>query len=177
MAEIQTVHGPIAHDQLGLTLIHEHVLYQSDDLHRKASIDFEVKLLREGAAHGIQTVVELTPTRRIDWLMDINQQVDINIIASTGYYVEQLTSPSLAALSEDQMVTRMVSELTAGIDLLPVKAGIIKVAGNMAALTPGRSRYSPRRQRRRESPAPASQPMPVPDPENRRKSSCEPVRT
>ena len=136
MAAIQTVRGPVSHDQLGLTLIHEHVFYQSDDSHRKASVDFEVTLLAEGAARGIQTVVELTPTRRIDWLMDINRRVDINIIASTGYYVEQLTSPSLAALSEDQMVTRMVNELTVGIDGLPVKAGIIKVAGNTASLTP-----------------------------------------
>ena len=136
MAQIQTIRGPIPHDQLGLTLIHEHGFYQSDDSHRKASVDFEVTLLEEGAARGIQTIVELTPTRRIDWLMDINRRVDINIIASTGYYVEQLTSPSLAALSEDQMVTRMVNELTVGIDSLPVKAGIIKVAGNTANLTP-----------------------------------------
>jgi phosphotriesterase-related protein len=62
--------------------------------------------------------------------------VDVNIIASTGYYVERLTRPPLAKLTEDQMVDRMVHELTVGIDSLPVRAGIIKVAGNTAQLTP-----------------------------------------
>jgi phosphotriesterase-related protein len=135
MTEIQTVRGPVSHDQLGPTLIHEYVLFQYDDSRRKESIDFQVKLLQDGLAHGIQTYVELTPKRRIDWFMEINNRVDVNIIASTGYYVEQMTAPPLAALSEAQMVERMVQELRDGIDALPVKAGIIKVAGNTSQLT------------------------------------------
>jgi phosphotriesterase-related protein len=136
MAEIQTVRGPVAHDQLGLTLIHEHVIFQYDDSRRKPSVDFQVKLMEEGLAQGIKTYVELTPIRRIDWFMEINQRVDVNIIASTGYYVERLTASPLAALNEEQMVDRMVRELTVGIDSLPVQAGIIKVAGNTPQLTP-----------------------------------------
>jgi phosphotriesterase-related protein len=136
MAEVQTVRGPVAHSSLGRTLIHEHVIFQYDDSRRKQAIDFQVKLLQDGLDHGIKTYVELTPIRRIDWFMEINSQVDVNIIASTGYYVNQMTAPPLRDLSEAQMVARMVHELTVGIDSLPVKAGIIKVAGNTPQLTP-----------------------------------------
>ena len=70
MSQVITVRGPVDIDQLGTTLIHEHVLFQYDDSRRKESIDFQVKLLREGREAGIQTVVDLTPVRRIDWFMD-----------------------------------------------------------------------------------------------------------
>lgn len=136
MSQVITVRGPVDIDQLGTTLIHEHVLFQYDDSRRKESIDFQVKLLREGREAGIQTVVDLTPVRRIDWFMEIAEQVDVNIIACTGYYREKITPKPLAALSESQMVDRMVKELTEGIDNLGVRAGIIKVAADLPQLTP-----------------------------------------
>jgi phosphotriesterase-related protein len=135
MAQVLTVRGPVNVDQLGTTLAHEHVLWQFDDSRRKVSIDFAVKLLSEAGAEGAQTVIDLTPHRRIDWLMEIAERVDLNIVACTGFYREALTPPPLAALSEKQMVNRMVHELTEGIDSTGVRAGIIKVAADNPALT------------------------------------------
>jgi len=136
MATIQSVRGPIDSNQLGLTLVHEHVFFQHDDSRRKASVEFEKKLLQDAKNVGIRTLVELTPVRRIDWLMEVNNLVDLNIVASTGYYLERITPPPLVAYSEAQMVARMLHELTEGIDGTQVKAGIIKVAGNLPELTP-----------------------------------------
>lgn len=135
MAQIQTVRGPVDSDQLGLTLIHEHVLFQYDDSRRKPSIDLAVDLLEDACQKGVRTVVDLTPVRRIDWFMEINNRVDINIVASTGYYLERITPKPLAAFSETQMIDRMVRELTDSIDGTPVRAGIIKVAGDKPQLT------------------------------------------
>ena len=136
MAQLQTVRGPIDMGQMGTTLIHEHVLFQFDDSRRKESIDFQVKLLREARDVGIQTVVDLTPVRRIDWFMEIASQVDVHIVACTGYYVDRMAPKPLAAFSESQMVDRFVRELTEGIDTTGVRAGIIKVAANTPQLTP-----------------------------------------
>ncbi len=136
MAQLQTVRGPIDTAQMGMTLIHEHVLFQFDDSRRKQSIEFAAQLLRDAKQAGIQTVVDLTPVRRIDWFADIAREVDVHIVACTGYYVDRLTPRLLADLSEEQMVERMVHELTVGIDTTPVRAGIIKVAGNRPELTP-----------------------------------------
>ena len=136
MTQINTARGSIRSDQLGTTLIHEHVLFQFDDSRRQRSIDFAVKLLQKAHAEGIDTVVDLTPVRRIDWFMEIANQVDVNIVPCTGYYLERLTPKPLAAFSESQMVERMVHELTQGIDTTGIRAGIIKVAANTPQLTP-----------------------------------------
>ena len=137
MAVIQTVRGPVDSNALGLTLIHEHVMFQYDDSRRKKAIDFQVKMHEDASAVGVKTLVDLTPVRRIDWFMEIASRVPaVNIVAATGYYLERITPKPLAALSEAQMVDRMVKELTEGIDSLPVRAGIIKVAGDKPELTP-----------------------------------------
>jgi phosphotriesterase-related protein len=136
MATIQSVRGPIDSEELGLTLVHEHVIFQFDDSKRKAAVEFEKKLLQDACNVGIKTMVELTPVRRIDWLMELNNHVDLNIVASTGYYLDRMTPGPLAAYSEAQMIARMVREITEGIDGTDVKAGIIKVAGNLPELTP-----------------------------------------
>lgn len=136
MALLQTVRGPIETSQMGTTLIHEHVLFQFDDSRRKQSIEFATQLLRDAQEAGVQTVVDLTPVRRIDWFADIAREVGVHIVACTGYYVDRLTPKLLADLSEEQMVERMVHELTVGIDSTGVRAGIIKVAGNSPQLTP-----------------------------------------
>ena len=45
MAQIQTVRGPVDANDLGMTLLHEHVIWQFDDSRRKPTLDFTVKLL------------------------------------------------------------------------------------------------------------------------------------
>jgi phosphotriesterase-related protein len=135
MTQVNTVKGPVDPAQLGTTLIHEHVLFQFDDSRRQPSIEFAAGLLRDAHAKGIQSVVDLTPVRRIDWFMEIADQVDVHIVPCTGYYLERITPKPLAAFTESQMVDRMVHELTEGIDTTGVRAGIIKVAGNTPELT------------------------------------------
>lgn len=136
MPHLQTVRGPVDTHQLGLTLIHEHVLFQFDDSRRKPSIDLAIRLLRDARAAGVQTVVDLTPGRRIDWLMEVADEVDVHLVACTGFYLQSLTPRPLAAFTEAQIVERMVRELTEGIDGTGVRAGIIKAAGNLPQLTP-----------------------------------------
>jgi phosphotriesterase-related protein len=136
MPQVQTIRGPVDTDQLGCTLIHEHVLFQFDDSRRQPSIDMATRLLRNAQAAGVHTVVDLTPVRRIDWLMEIAAQVDVHLLTCTGFYLQSLTPKPLAAFSEAQMVERMVRELTEGIDGTGVRAGIIKAAGNLPQLTP-----------------------------------------
>lgn len=137
MTQLQTVHGPVDSENLGIALLHEHILWNFDDSRRKPSLDLAVKLLGDAKRVGVQTLVDLTPHRRIDWYMDIANQVAVNIIACTGYYhYKGFLAQSLAAFSETQMVERMVHELTIGIDTTSVRAGIIKVAGVDPQLTP-----------------------------------------
>ncbi len=135
MNRIETVRGPITPDQLGHTLMHEHVLFHFVPERRRESIQVAVAMLRKAKDEGLDTIVCLSPYRRIDWYREINEQVDLNIIASTGYYLESFTPQKLAGLSEREMVARIVRELTEGIDGTSIRAGIIKVAADLPAMT------------------------------------------
>jgi len=62
----------------------------------------------------------------------------LNIVLSTGAYLESLVPDTVKNLTEDQMVAHMVKNITKGyegFEKTGVKAGIIKVAGNKSVLT------------------------------------------
>ncbi len=80
MAQVQTVRGPIALDDMGRTLIHEHVLFQFRPERRQESIQVAVGMLRVAQEAGMQTIVCLTPFREITWYREINAQVDVHIM-------------------------------------------------------------------------------------------------
>lgn len=138
---IPTVTGKVASDELGTTLMHEHILWFSgpgaedpnyesipDDL-IPDTIDFALSLLNDAARVGIDTIVDLTPHRPIDLYEQIAKRTPVNIIVSTGFY-RRLKSPSWKADMEDenQMEALMLKELTEGIEGTKIRAGIIKIA-------------------------------------------------
>jgi len=135
MNQIQTIRGPLSPDLLGVTLIHEHILFQFVPERRRESIQVAVGMLRKAKEAGMDSIVCLTPFREVDWYREINEQVDVNIVASTGYYLERVTPKPLVGLSEDDMAARFTRELTEGIDGTGIRAGIIKVAANLPAMT------------------------------------------
>jgi phosphotriesterase-related protein len=139
MTTIQTARGPIELDQLGQTMMHEHVFFWSypEQWHDRL-MAFARKELQELVNAGGQTLVDVgpLPQRRMDWYAEIVAQIDLNIILPTGFYVEKRTPEDLRAQSEDQYVERFTRELTIGIGESGMRAGVIKVAGNKAALTP-----------------------------------------
>jgi len=135
MSEIQTIRGSITPDQLGTTLIHEHLLFDFNPAHHREAIDIAVGWLRKAKKEGMDSIVCLTPFREIKWYREINEQVDVHIVASTGYYLERITPASLRELSEVEMYECFVRELTEGIGGSGIRAGIIKVAANLPAMT------------------------------------------
>ena len=145
MVNIQTVRGPVALDELGATMMHEHVLVQFDDKWKSKIIGYATQELQKLADLGGRTVVDVGPFpgRDMGWYRDISAQVDLHIILSTGYYLERLPSlvPSEALeRSEAEIYGLMMKELTEGIvdaDGRPsgIRAGVIKVAGDLPQLT------------------------------------------
>ncbi|TEU08937.1 MAG: hypothetical protein E3J25_11130 [Anaerolineales bacterium] len=133
--EVQTVRGPIAPVELGATLMHEHVLFDFDPTRRHEAVEIAVDWLEKGRGAGMDSIVCLTPFRQIDWYRQINERVEVNIIVSTGCYLEKVTPEPLRELDEDEMTARFVRELTEGIDGTGIRAGIIKVAADRPRMT------------------------------------------
>jgi phosphotriesterase-related protein len=116
--------------------MHEHVLYgevPSDQ--RVTSVYIAVRLLRDAAHAGVNTLVDLSPTRDIALYLEIANQVPLRIIASTGSYLYSRTPQWLQEMDEERMYQRILREVTEGIEGTRVRAGIIKVAGAGTPLT------------------------------------------
>lgn len=133
---VPTMRGMIPVSNMGITLIHEHLLFGDIPKEKEAeSIAFAVKLVKEAERVGINTIVDLSPTRNILLYQAIASQVSMNLIVSTGSYINRRMPDSITKLTEEQYKDRLRKELTIGIDNTGIKAGIIKVAGDKTPLT------------------------------------------
>jgi len=159
MPTVDTVRGPVAVDQLGPTLVHEHLISISAEFEkfypelawagereqRVASVTAALQAVRE---RGITTILDCTAFfhgRDMDFVRDVNDQVDLNIIVSTGIYTfdflpYHLSHRAPTSVADDVLTQMFLRDLTVGIGDSGVKAQSIKVATDTAGITPNNER-------------------------------------
>ncbi len=139
MTQIQTLRGPVTLDYLGQTMMHEHVFFWNwgEEHKRRANIEYAGMELNKLAAQGAESLVDVgpLPRRNIQWYQKLAPQVPLNIILSTGFYIEAWTPEPEFSLSEEACADRFRMELLEGIQGSGVRAGLIKAASNKAQLT------------------------------------------
>lgn len=151
--QVETVTGPIAPEDMGKTLIHEHFIFgypgfQGDmtlgPFNREEAVATGVAAARKMMEHGVKTVVDPTPNecgRDPEVLREISEQSGIQIICATGYYYEgEGATPYFkfrASLgSAPQEINEMfLAEIKNGIGGTGIKPGIIKLASSKDAIT------------------------------------------
>lgn len=133
---VQTLTGPVPPEKLGLTLIHEHLLYGEipPELNER-SVEIVLANLNDAARVGIDTITCLSPERDITLYSRIAEHSPVRLIASTGSYVYRHCSPRLQKMNENERVELMTKEISEGINGTKFRAGIIKVAGDKSPLT------------------------------------------
>ena len=150
---VNTVLGPVATDQLGKTLMHEHFFfgfpgYIGNSLYVKdreeviiAGLEFAAKV----KMHGVQTIVDPTPNecgRDPELLKEISERSELNIICGTGYYYENQSAPAYfrnklkSGQAEEEIYELFMGEVTDGIGRTGVKPGIIKLASGKGCISP-----------------------------------------
>jgi phosphotriesterase-related protein len=143
MPSIQTVRGPVELEQLGQTMMHEHVFFWNwDEEHKRlSSITYAVTELGKLETQGANTLVDVgpIPRRKMSWYQELAPQVNLNIILSTGFYLLGVSGMTPEAefgdMFEEEMVDRFMQELTEGIGVSGIRAGLVKAASNKALLT------------------------------------------
>ena len=140
MAVVQTVGGPVGSEQLGVTLVHEHLCFRAPERWQRKAMDYQVELARKAVDIGVETLVDASPTPDVARILELRERVpELNLVLSTGAYLENAPwSAAVRDLTEDQMYERMVRNLTVGYEGFEdagVRAGIIKVASNRPELT------------------------------------------
>ena len=136
---VETVRGPVAASELGFTLSHEHVIVGFPGIKQTYPelMDWErieqggIEKLSEARAEGLRSIMDATPFelgRDVEMLRRVSEGSGVNIIASTGTYVD---IPRLIWFTHpDRMAAVYVREITEGIEDTGIKAGMIKVADN-----------------------------------------------
>jgi phosphotriesterase-related protein len=147
--QIMTVTGPIDAGDLGITLIHEHILVDfigasQIDPNRwshDAVISKVLPYLEEARAAGCSTLADCTPHylgRDAVLLRKLAKLSGLNIITNTGYYggSDHKFLPAHAFTETPQaLAARWVDEWQNGIGTTGVKPGFIKISVNPGALS------------------------------------------
>ena len=138
---VYTVRGPVAPDELGFTLPHEHIMvdfggaatagkhrYQADNV-----IRIMQPYLQDIQAQGVKTLMECTPNflgRDVEIFRALSEQIGLNIVTNTGLYNNQYLPDYARERSVDRLAEDWIAEFEEGIDGTGIKPGFIKTAVN-----------------------------------------------
>ncbi|NBP86097.1 MAG: phosphotriesterase [Mycobacteriaceae bacterium] len=156
MAEVETVRGPIATTDLGVTLMHEHVFVLSPEIMANfpegwgedaAREQTAVEKLNALKAAGVDTIVDPTVIglgRYIPRIQRVAARTELQIVVATGVYTYNdvpmyfhFSGPGTALNGPEPMVDMFVRDITEGIADTGVRAGILKCATDEPGLTVG----------------------------------------
>lgn len=145
--QIETVTGPIPAEELGATLMHEHVTalvpggFFSGG-RRDDAVDMAERALACLLDHGISTVIDLTGRSRIERLADItllqsiSKRTGLRIVAGFGLYKEKF-SHEVSRAEVGELTDLFVHQALEGIDGSDVRAGIYgEVGTSLDTITP-----------------------------------------
>ncbi len=144
MARTNTITGPIDSEDLGFTLMHEHVFVLSHAMRqafpnwfdRSALIESAVDELRAVYASGVRTIVDCTPLnlgRDVGLMLEIAERSEVRIIASGGLYWTE--EPWLDNWDAALLFDWLMKDLQ-GMEGTGIKPGVIKCGTDRFGITP-----------------------------------------
>jgi phosphotriesterase-related protein len=147
----QTIHtttGTAAPDELGRTLIHEHVLvgFPGWDIDAKAPrykreemMTRAVDQMQELLDLGVGTFVDPCPMdlgRDVEFLAELSQKSGMRIICTTGAYFEaEGVTYTFRHLPVEEITDIYVKEITEGVGDTGIRAGAVKIATGTRVVT------------------------------------------
>lgn len=145
---VQTVTGPIGLDQLGRTLMHEHLFIAFSGAEFDPTVTFDrpgfvaeaVRRLKQlRTDHGVRSFVDPCPIelgRDAALMREIADKSEMNVVCTTGFYFEEMGLPIYwRARTVEEIAELYIREITHGIGTTGIKAGAIKVATGAPAIT------------------------------------------
>ncbi|HEY7267134.1 MAG TPA: hypothetical protein VH501_05530 [Solirubrobacterales bacterium] len=151
MAQVSTVTGPIDADQLGTTLIHEHLrnrdeavydqwphagAVQEGEPHEVSPDDVFPIAVREAKAAvdlGVKTIGEPTAMflgRDVEFMRRVSLETGLQVIPCTGIYTYDYLPQFFMNRDPDQIAELFVHDIENGIQGTDIKAAFIKCAAD-----------------------------------------------
>jgi phosphotriesterase-related protein len=140
---VRTVLGDVAADELGPTYAHEHLLTRPageqvrddpdlvlDDERRAAA---ELRSFRQAGGRALVEVSTAELGRDAAGLRRLALRTGVHVVAATGHVCEHYWRGALDLndITEHELASRFVRDLTVGMDGTNVRAGVVKVGATL----------------------------------------------
>jgi phosphotriesterase-related protein len=153
MQSVQTVLGPCAPEQLGTTLMHEHLLIGWPGWEAEAGADRSAARerarlctarMQELRELGLRTLLDPCPIdlgRDVELMATVAQASGVQIVCATGLYKEDQGAPVYFRFRAQfgdavkEMADVFIAELNEGIGQTGIRAGVIKVGTGANKIT------------------------------------------
>jgi phosphotriesterase-related protein len=151
MPQVQTVTGPVEADDLGTTLVHEHLrvwdeavhdqwpsagTVQEESPHAVAPGDDHAVAVREAKAAvelGVNTICDPSAMflgRDVNFMRRVSEEAGLQVVPCTGIYTYDYLPQFFLNRDPDQIADLFVSDIEQGIQGTEIKAGFIKCAAD-----------------------------------------------
>jgi phosphotriesterase-related protein len=146
MGSVHTVQGPVEAQELGLTLVHEHVRFRDEAVAEQwpgrydEQLELDAALLAVNAAkdRGVCTIVDPTAMfggRDVNFMKRVAQETGVQIVACTGIYSYDYLPHYFQSRDIDVMADHFVEDIETGIQGTGIKAAFLKCAADAAGVT------------------------------------------
>jgi phosphotriesterase-related protein len=146
MPSVQTVQGAVDGEELGLTLVHEHVRFRDESVaeqwpgryDEQAELDAALEAVNAAKAHGVRTVVDPTAMfggRDVRFMKRVADQSGVQIVACTGIYSYDYLPHYFANRDIDAMADHFISDIEGGVQGTDIRAAFLKCAADAAGVT------------------------------------------
>jgi len=138
---VHTVTGPVRPEDLGMTLVHEHLLLGfpgwfmdalAPKFRRADALSRGVDRMQELMGLGVATFLDPCPMdlgRDVEFMAEVSQRSGMRIVCTTGAFKEdEGISYTFGALPVQDIEAIYLKELTEGIGDTGIRAGLVKVA-------------------------------------------------
>jgi phosphotriesterase-related protein len=144
--DVETVQGTVAADELGVTLVHEHMRARDDAVaaewpgayDEQAELEKALAEVRRAQAHGVQTIVDPTAMflgRDVRFMKRVADATGVRIVACTGIYSYGYLPQFFVNRDVDAMAALFVSDIEDGIQGTPIRAAFLKCAADQEGVT------------------------------------------
>jgi phosphotriesterase-related protein len=146
MSTVQTVQGPIADEELGVVLTHEHVRFRDeavaaewpDRYDEQAELGAALAAVEAAKSRGVQTIVDPTAMfggRDVRFMKRVADQTAVRIIACTGIYSYDYLPHYFENRDIDVMAEHFVADLQGGVQGTTIMAAFLKCAADAPGVT------------------------------------------
>ncbi len=146
MGSVHTVQGPVESDELGVTLVHEHVRFRDEAVaaqwpgryDEQLELDAALVAVNGAKDRGVRTIVDPTAMfggRDVNFMKRVAQETGVQIVACTGIYSYDYLPHYFQSRDADVMADHFVEDIEIGVQGTDIRAAFLKCAADAAGVT------------------------------------------